>query len=322
MWPRNGNPWDIHFFTVFSVTLGIHVKTMILQWKQCGRALLCNDFITQGAEHICGLVIHWFSLLYIVSPGLCICTVCRGFCFFFFYNSFFNCIISNKELSRFLFYFTNFAVCNDFYCVCICGELVVWAQIHHLVIWCSLYCFFDLFSFLKNWAVTNILHLPILLINKNENKWYFVHWMLINHLYTYFSFVFAHLLFPMGTFISLWWDPFLKTASSLSIIALYIWLEIAFSFITISSYMYLYVRKKIISVSSSVVNIILSYCFISSLWTLNLELVTHLDNTQLFFYVFIYISFRFSYNFVSQVVLKHYTWPNFIPPDNIYYLSA
>lgn len=239
-----------------------------------------------------------FSTVHCLSRSLHLYSVSRVL-FFFFYNSFFNCIISNKELSRFLFYFTNFAVCNDFYCVCICGELVVWAQIHHLVIWCSLYCFFDLFSFLKNWAVTNILHLPILLINKNENKWYFVHWMLINHLYTYFSFVFAHLLFPMGTFISLWWDPFLKTASSLSIIALYIWLEIAFSFITISSYMYLYVRKKIISVSSSVVNIILSYCFISSLWTLNLELVTHLDNTQ--------YSFMSLYTLVldSHIILFH-----------------
>lgn len=130
------------FFTVSPVTLSIHMKIMIWQWKWCEGALLCNDFITQGAEHIYGLVIHWFSVLYIVfTRSLHLYNEVRGFLFPFFIAFF-----QTRNWRGGCFYFTNFVVCIEFSCVCIdvyvenC-VLVVWAQIHHLVIWCSLYCF-------------------------------------------------------------------------------------------------------------------------------------------------------------------------------------
>ena len=120
------------------------------------------DYVKQRSGHL-------FSVLCIVSTRfLHLYSTVRGVLFPFFIEFF------QKGIGGgFCFYFTNFAVCIEFYCVCtrICRELSllgVWAQICHSVIWFSLHCFFYFIILTEKLTVTVILHLPILAINKIE----------------------------------------------------------------------------------------------------------------------------------------------------------
>ena len=108
--PCNSNSWNI-LFTASPVTLGIHMKAMTWCGKQCEGALLCNDFTTWEAEHICVLVIHWFSALFIVfTRTLHLYSGVRGFLFPLLI-AFFQ---TRNWAVFFFFYFTNFAVCIEF----------------------------------------------------------------------------------------------------------------------------------------------------------------------------------------------------------------